>query len=204
MKVIRFCGDKKSLFGAPVTVANGRVVATDGHIFVCVPIGMAQDAPSAPQTHAAAFLELANTCMTAWLSPTVDAGRVDEIPTPDCEVCNGVGTDTRCPDCHGAGSFEWGSHEYDCQECDGTGRTAPIVCAMCRGTGRGSTRICAEGVGDDKSGVSTAYIALIAAELPNARIFRAPNDKGHYFFADVDQGVFGAVSKMVKPCGWKA
>jgi hypothetical protein len=60
----------------------------------------------------------------------------DLIPEPPCEVCDGNGghDGADCDECEG-GTFEHGSHTYECKNCD-DGRLEPAkICLACDGFG---------------------------------------------------------------------
>jgi len=97
-----------------------------------------------------------------------------------CARCNGHGAVEfkECEDCDGRGWFEHGNHDYDCKNCEETGRVVveggeKFPCSHCRGTGIinvGSTRI-------DGFPFGLVYLSLIKM-LPGARVCVVPPEAG--------------------------
>jgi hypothetical protein len=131
--------------------AGEWVYATDGHVLVRVPVGLAPEVgpwvcpenatkledrpPNAPGLDR--YLEYAPA---AWLPmPSLPAQKMET-----CDICEGLGRYVICADCDGSGAVEWrrGRHDYsaECQECDGHGKYGSedtgAPCEQCGGTGR--------------------------------------------------------------------
>ncbi|MCL2076306.1 MAG: hypothetical protein FWH15_07710 [Betaproteobacteria bacterium] len=105
-------------------------------------------------------------------------------PVEKCPDCGGTGKteDEKCDECDGDGEFARGGYNYECQNCDGTGKI-DIYCGKCRG---GGYVIQSVPVGD--ACFSNRYLALIA-ELPNARIAPNGKDEAAYFTFDGGDGL---------------
>ncbi|WP_414041212.1 hypothetical protein ACJU26_03805 [Acidithiobacillus sp. M4-SHS-6] len=121
-----FCArnDPREYLNAPWR-EEGKVIASDGRIIIIVD-DLPGDFP-APAAQVTGALRRFAGQFADKVSDPVWYGIAD-LPVPPnepCPSCDGKGYRARnrsvCPDCDGEGTFVHGSHEYECQECDGTG-----------------------------------------------------------------------------------
>lgn len=118
-------------------------------------------------------------------------------PLPEretCIQCGGIGKVNfallHCDECDGEGTFEHGSHDYECKECNGSGEVKTRTngntntCDKCNGDGK--TLIQPIKIGDTH--VNLKYLELIAG-LPNCVSAPAgPNNKVFFRF-DGGEGI---------------
>jgi hypothetical protein len=146
---------------------NGKTIASNGHILVCVDADLGAEPYDNLPASMAAMVDPGN--FVSGFVP-LDIVLADQ---PACSTCLGFGktpkklTD-KCPDCEGTGEHYIGSHYYECKECDGEGEVGSGVlsaetepCEACKATGRQYTiqRI-------DARSFNVEYLRMIL-ELPS-------------------------------------
>lgn len=120
---------------------DGNTVATNGHIMI-VADGMIGDVgeSSEPLTISYKPIEKKAHQDNPQFLRLEDLMR--DAPAPVlCRECDGVGTvkSAECDDCDGEGEFRHGRHDYECEECGGSGLvpdpdgSVDRVCHLCEG-----------------------------------------------------------------------
>lgn len=203
-----FCGhdDARPWMNAPI-VFEGWTVATDGHIMVAVPDGVASmpapaDSPKVPDGVNFAKL-ISAASIHAQDGELARVRAIDMLANlQTCILCEGrrVVHEVDCDECEG-GYFNHGSHEYECKACEGSGvldadesdHSKP--CHDCRATGR-SSRTHTPGIGTDRYSVAAAYTAMLAEHLPDAEIAVAPDETKKWFYVRSSTGAIGVVMAL--------
>ena len=157
-----FCAvdDIRDYLNAPF-VLDGHTAATNGHILIRVP-GVAADVNQSPPE------KLVEGIRKMFAGQHGNAVPLPSLPKPKkCKTCLGTGwlENGDCDDCNGNGTFMHGRHEYDCEECGGTGKVGRQQCGA-YGCNAGIER---EFVKIGPASFDAHYLRMIAA-LPNARI----------------------------------
>ena len=166
-QLMKFCNpnDIRHYCAAPQLMPDGRVCATNGHIFILAEkYDGGAVCPAIPENIGATVLK-----NVAAIGDAKDWASIESlgIVLDKCGECHGVGTVTshECDDCDGRGEFAHGNHDYECAECDGTGRVrhkVPTTCDVCRGTGHAATPIPIAGM-NDGVGVDGKYLSMFPA-----------------------------------------
>lgn len=166
--ITRFCATDsyRPWMNSPLR-RDGFLYATNGHIAV----RMQDDGAVYAGEHddgkvVIALFAKCEALEYTWVAvPKVEADKI-------CTHCGGTGKTSACPDCDGAGEFDYGHHTYDCQECGGTGAVPPIrgaktnICEGCCGTGIHWH----DGADVAHAHYAKRYLRLIADQFPGAEI----------------------------------
>jgi hypothetical protein len=173
MDITKFCAtdaDYREHLRTPFHCSEG-IAAANGHVFVCIP----DDGGSYPAVvdsmkgSAAKFKAYIGDAGRQWF----DAASIQLPERVACPHCDGVGHlyEEDCDDCDGEGSFQHGSHWYNCKECEGSGKVKTTTsggkketCWSCGGTGEGYKAVLVGG-----SYIQRRYLVQLA-ELPGCRL----------------------------------
>lgn len=145
---------------------NGFIYASNGHIAVRVP-----DDPTIQCGDESIFAQRLEELFEQTFASCAEEGFKDFSiilpPLGKCGACGGKGKLAPCPECDGEGSFRHGSHTYECEECDGTGRVEGdiVACETCDGTGDGYD----EPVIYESTGFNHRYLEWLL-ELPGIQL----------------------------------
>lgn len=183
----KFCAlenDPREWMRKPI-LADGMVVALNGHILVAVPSsnfepadldrcsfgGIPDGVAEGLRGHLRGAFDAAKDDGGTWRR--ADAIEIDREP---CSRCNGRGMVNvePCADCDGDGEFWHGEHTYGCKTCEESGEIVTAGdgarCWACVGTGvyQGHTDFNVEGSGQPYS-ANSIYVAQLRS-LPNAEL----------------------------------
>ncbi|MBB1593573.1 hypothetical protein [Achromobacter sp. UMC46] len=174
----RFCAkdDPRPYLNAPWQ-EDGSSFATNGHIAIKLTAQADAELPAAAPTMAGRIQKH----LEQSASHNIDLPIVlPEEQGRACGLCGGSGrllVDT-CTECDGSGSFEHGSHTYDCKECMGHGQHAsPALpgsddsteCDCCDGVGQLFTQYVDLQADGKTYRYQRRYLRLIS-DLPSARL----------------------------------
>jgi hypothetical protein len=186
--------DDREYLRAPWRCTDG-VVATNGHVLVCVADdgGQYADAPNGMSESVARFRAYLDEPDRVW----TDVASIHLPTIPVCSVCKGVGHThyVDCDECDGKGEFKNGSHTYECKECNGEGRirTSRLSdgakqrpCYACDGSGQGFLIVKVNGVA-----LQAKYLHRLKA-LPGCSIGTRPSQPLDTVVFRFDGG-FGAI-----------
>lgn len=173
------------------------VGATNGHVLVIVP-----DQDGQFETIYTGIVDAVRNINDAVSTHSIEWYRLSDIKLPEpvaCRRCNGKGYhyERECDECDGNGTFEHGSHTYDCLHCDGHGffksnrgsESEKKPCPSCDGTGED-----AQTVEMFDKHFSTRYLKKLLLELPNCQLGIV---RGYGFGVLTFDGGFGAIMPCV-------
>lgn len=188
----KFCAPRyepRKYMRQPFLLAGVGTVALKSYFAIVITSDAAGTTADVPPTMADTFKNWRETVMAA--TGGIKAADI-QLPDPiKCDECDGTGNVTGtdvCEECDGDGFFDHYSHEYECQNCGGTGKAQsedaePDSCHACDGTGEGFQTMA---VGDTHFNVRCVKWI---AELPDAQIFTNGMQTGFFTFT----GGWGAV-----------
>lgn len=188
-------GDIRNHLQTPTRCAEG-IIATNGHILICVPDDGQEHYPATKESIAETVAKFKSTIGDPdrqWVY-----AKAIHLPEPiKCRHCDGVGYtyETDCEDCDGDGEFEYGSHTYECKNCEGSGKIESHKgspehkqeCYSCDGTGQGF-----QAVAVGRTFLQRRYLAMLA-ELPECRL-------GTIGYSEAVAFTFDGGWGMVMPC----
>jgi len=183
MNLLDFCNkdDPRPYVNKPIR-SNGFLYATNGHLFVRVNDDESVECADWHVDGICRALDEHIRCSN--LENMVDFSLLN-IPEPKKCNCGDLDfQDVDCDDCEGVGNFNHGEHEYECKECDGTGKVSvkAMPCQTCN-----NTHTLPDFVKIGENSFNAKYIRLIAT-LPSVKISTIPVANQHGFVFDGGQG----------------
>ncbi|KDC22921.1 hypothetical protein AZ20_4224 [Bordetella bronchiseptica E014] len=173
-----FCGryDPRPFLNAPWQ-ENGKTFACDGHIAIQIDAVPDAALPAVDPKMAGRIQKLLSQVESNNVEVAIN---LPTDPADTCRRCDGSGytISQACDECEGDCWFEYGTHEYECKECDGEGEHATPAtaqtpgakeCDSCDGMGVLLTRYVELHANGTAYKFQERYLTLIS-RLPSARL----------------------------------
>lgn len=179
-----FCGryDPRPFLNVPWQ-ENGKTFACNGHIAIQIDAVPDSALPAVDPKMAGRIQKLLSQVESNNVEVAIN---LPTDPADTCRRCDGSGytISQACDECEGDGWFEYGTHEYECKECDGEGEHATPAtaqtpgakeCDSCDGMGVLMTRYVELRANGTAYKFQERYLTLIS-RLPAARLIVSANN----------------------------